>query len=187
VLLVVIASLVIFSPLLLVGLLHLRYNWSKLSNIGQTYGAVSALLSSLALAGVVVSLLFQSRDGQTAREQASRTLQHELIKMELEDPSLMTAMGAPWGLPLEPDSGVIREFLFIQMWVSFLAGNYVIGESSTLNVRGFAADELFRSRSGRLYWELVGQGQLASSSGRRNRFFRLINEEYAKVIASGVL
>ncbi|MQA26846.1 MAG: hypothetical protein GEU94_15610 [Micromonosporaceae bacterium] len=38
-------------------------DWSLLSNIGQTYGAVSALLAALALGGVVGSLVLQSGCG----------------------------------------------------------------------------------------------------------------------------
>ena len=119
---VLILGLVTISPFALVGLAHYRHDWSKLSNIGQTYGAVSALLSSLALTGVASSLLYQARDSQTAREQTTRVIHNELIKMEMADPSLMTAVGAPWGLSIPPDSLRIRQFLYIQMWISFLCG-----------------------------------------------------------------
>jgi hypothetical protein len=180
-----IGGLVILSPFALVALAHFRHDWPQLSNIGQTYGAVSALVSSLALGGVIVSLLFQARDNQNAREQTTRTLHLELIKMELDDPSLMTAGGAPWGLNLPAESGPIREYLYVQMWVSFWAGNYTIGEISDSTVRQFGSRELFRSKAGRNYWALIGQVQIANSAGRRNRFFRLLDEEYKKVIASG--
>ena len=82
--LIAIIGLVIFSPFAITELAHFRMNWLQLSNIGQTYGAVSALLSSLALVSVVVSLLYQSRDNQNAREQTTRTLQFELIRMAME-------------------------------------------------------------------------------------------------------
>jgi hypothetical protein len=39
-------------------------DWSKLSNIGQTYGAASAVLAVLALAGVAVSLLLPTERGE---------------------------------------------------------------------------------------------------------------------------
>jgi hypothetical protein len=51
--------LVILSPLVLRLLASsFNLNWSNLSNIGQTYGAVSALITALALGGVVISLLY---------------------------------------------------------------------------------------------------------------------------------
>lgn len=120
--LIAIIGLVIFSPLAISELAHFRMNWLQLSNIGQTYGAVSALLSSLALASVAVSLLYQSRDNQNAREQTTRMLQFELIRMAMSDPSLMTASGAPWDLDIPSDSSSIRQFLYVQLWVSFLGG-----------------------------------------------------------------
>lgn len=184
--LIAILGLVIVSPLALKELAHSRQDWSQLSNIGQTYGAVSALLSSLALIGVVVSLLYQARDSRTVHEEASRTFQHNLLKMELEDASLMNAFGAPYGLSIPSDLQSVRQFLFIHMWVSFLAGNYVIGESSEMSARYFARDELFRSTAGRRYWEAVRNGQLGESKGRRNRFFRIVDDEYQKALSENI-
>jgi hypothetical protein len=184
--LVAIFGLVLLSPFALVELVHYRHNWSQLSDIGQTYGAVSALLSSLALGGVIVSLLFQARDNQNAREQTTRTLQLELIRLELNDPSLMTAGGAPWDLDIPPESTAIRAFLYVRMWVAFLGGNYTIGELSETDVRHIAAHELFRSEAGRNYWAAIGHLQFKNSRGRRKRFFGILEEEYRKVIDSGV-
>lgn len=184
--LIAILVLVIVSPFALEALAHSKRDWSQLSNIGQTYGAISALLSSLALVGVVVSLLYQARDSQTAHEQVSRTLQHDLLKMELADLSLMNAFGAPYNLRIASDFTSMRQFLFIHMWVSFLAGNYAIGESSKVGVRNFAANELFRSAAGRSYWEAVGRLQLGDSKGRRNQFFQLLDEEYKKALRHNV-
>jgi hypothetical protein len=148
-----ILALVVASPLALDELARYKGNWPQLSNIGQTYGAVSALLSSIALGGVVLSLLYQARDSRTAREQTIRSLQLELIKMQMEDPDLMTASGAPWGLAIPSESAPIREFLYIQIWISYLLGNYVIDEISEAALRYVIANELFRSRAGRDYWE----------------------------------
>lgn len=60
----------------------------RLSAIGQTYGGVSALLTALALGGVVLSLLYQARDVGIAGEQARRAVHNELLKMELERPAI---------------------------------------------------------------------------------------------------
>ena len=105
--LIAVTGLVIFSPFALATLVHLKVNWLELSNIGQTYGAVSALLSSLALAGVIASLLYQSRSNKNAVEQRVRTLQFDLLRMAMTDPTLMTASGAPWDLDIPSDSSSI--------------------------------------------------------------------------------
>nr|WP_281901592.1 DUF6082 family protein [Phytohabitans aurantiacus] len=53
-----------------------------------TIAIVSTLISSLALVGVMVSLLAQVRQLQVNRLQAFRATQAELIKMALDDPAL---------------------------------------------------------------------------------------------------
>jgi len=184
--LMAIVGLVILSPLALAGIAHFRGDWGQLSNIGQTYGAISAILSALALGGILASLLYQARDSRIAHEQLARTFQFELIKLELEDPSLMVAMGAPWGTDIPSDSASLREFLYVQMWVSYWAGSYVTGEMPASVVRSLASHELFKGRAARAYWAAVGQRQVTNSKGRRNNFFRLLDDEYKKIISSGV-
>lgn len=185
--LVGILTLVVASPLALSELARYERNWPQLSNIGQTYGAVSALLSSIALGGVVLSLLYQARDSKTAREQTTRSLQLELIKMQMEDPALMTASGAPWGLAIPAESAPIREFLYIQIWINYLLGTYVMNEISEATLRYVIANELFRSRAGRYYWEARSQKQSMSSGNRRHdHFYRVVEDEYRKAIANNV-
>jgi hypothetical protein len=184
--LIAIIGLVIVSPFALVELAHSRLNWSQLSNIGQTYGAVSALLSSLALFGVVISLLYQARANRIAYEQTFRTFQLDLLKMELEDPSLMTATGAPWGFPIPSDFMSLRQFVYVQMWLSSFAGRYVIGELSDATARDIVANEVFRSSAGRSYWAATGQSQLKTSKGRLHRFCRLLDDEYKKALSSNI-
>lgn len=174
------------SPFALAELASLSKDWGKLSNIGQAYGAISALISSLALVGVVVSLLHQARAGRTAREQSIRSLQQQLIRMEMENPALMTAIGAPWGLPIPAESARIREHLYIHMWTSFWAGNYVVGEMTASAVRKMARGELLNSRAGRIYWAAIRENVLSTNEGKYRRFARIVDEEYQKVMASNV-
>jgi ABC-type sulfate transport system permease component len=46
--------------------------WNRLSAIGQTYGAASAVLSVLTIIGVAVTLVLQARDSRALRLQAIR-------------------------------------------------------------------------------------------------------------------
>jgi Family of unknown function (DUF6082) len=91
-------ALVVASPIGLKWIAEIPgMNWANLSNVGQTYGAISALLTAPTFGGVVISLLYQARDVKISREQASRTFHHELLKMEMEDPFYMNVMAVPWG------------------------------------------------------------------------------------------
>jgi hypothetical protein len=178
-----VVGLVIFSPFAIGGLRGLSKDWAELSDIGSTYGGISALISSLALGAVVVSLLYQARAGQTAREQSIRSLQQQLIRMEMEDPALMTAMGAPWGLPIPAESAKIREYLYIHMWTSFWAGNYVVGELTEPGARKLVRSELFNSAAGRKYWAMIRENVLSTNEGKYRRFALIADEEYWKVVA----
>src|ERR1700689_1110198 len=92
-------ALVVISPFALQWLARIHgLNWMSLSNVGQTYGAVSALLTALALGGVVISLMYQARDVKAARVQAERTFHNELLKMEMENPIYMNVIAAPFGV-----------------------------------------------------------------------------------------
>src|SRR5690348_16194856 len=53
-----------------------------------TLALLSTLISSLALVGVVVSLLLQARLLRTTQLQAARTAQLELIRLAIEHPAL---------------------------------------------------------------------------------------------------
>ena len=176
---IAIVGLVTLSPFALVGLAHFRHDWSQLSNIGQTYGAISALVSSLALGGVIVSLLFQARDNQNAREQTTRTLQHELIKLEMDDPALLfSLLGSAIGDSIyRPRVGpYVISFMFR---CGSLSGEVII-LLARCQTRMFARSRLassFGATAGRNYWVSVGQVQMEGSTGRRNRFFRLLEEE----------
>lgn len=171
-----VVGLVILSPFGLTEIARFRNDWLQLSDIGQTYGAISAILSGLALVGIIASLQYQARDSRNAHEQMMRTFQFELIKLELDDPTLIAATGAPWGRNIPSDADSLREFLYVQMWVSFWASIYATGGMRSSVARALASDELFKGSAARTYWSAVGQQQLASSKGRYNKFFRLLDE-----------
>jgi hypothetical protein len=60
-------ALILLSPLALSWLDTLAgVNWSRLSEIGQTYGAASAILATLAFGGVAVSVFLQAQQIKTS-------------------------------------------------------------------------------------------------------------------------
>jgi len=180
-------ALVILSPFALrVLATSFGLNWSNLSNIGQTYGAVSALITALALGGVVVSLLYQARDVGTARSHAIRTFQFELLRMELEDADLMWASGAPWGMAIPADHRVLRRHVFVHMWLSYWEDQFLLNEMSAKSVR-LAAKELFAGKPAREYWERAGSGRLLSNEGRTLQFLLIIDGEYKSAIKTAPL
>lgn len=178
-------ALVIFSPFALRALANsFGLNWSNLSNVGQTYGAVSALITALALGGVVISLWYQAREVSATRAQATRTFHFDLLRMELEDEGHMWASGAPWGAALPADYQRLRQHIFVHMWLSFWESQYLLNEMSVRSVRG-AARELFSGKAAREYWEVVGHRRLEFNKGRDLEFLQIIDEQYKEAIRTG--
>jgi hypothetical protein len=160
-------------------------DWPRLSNVGQTYGGVSALLTALALIGVVISILYQVHGVNIAREQARRTFHNELLRMELDNPVYMEALGAPWGMQIAADYDSLRKFNFIHMWVSFWQSRYVLNEMPEAELRAEAASGLFRGTAGRSYWAATRAIRMEIATGRALQFSRILEEEYDKAVAKG--
>jgi uncharacterized protein DUF6082 len=179
-------ALVVVSPIALQRIARIHgIDWMRLSNVGQTYGAISALLTALALGGVVISLLYQASAFKTAREQASRTIHTELMKMEMESPFYMATIAGAWGPKYGfTDYDSLRRNHLIHMWVSYWEGQYMLHDMPDAAVRGVAND-LFISVAGRRYWSMSKTFKLKYYKGRRLRFTRMVDEEYKKAIASG--
>lgn len=176
--------LVTFSPLMLRTLAGaFGLNWNLLSDVGQTYGAVSALVTALALVGVAISLLYQARDVSAARSHAIRTFQFELLRMELTDADLMQASGAPWGFAIPRDYEMLRQYIFANMWLSFWEDQFLLREMSPMIVR-LSLRELFTGEPAREYWKQVRGNRLSSNEGRTLRYLRIVDEEYRTALGT---
>jgi hypothetical protein len=175
---------VAISPLALRQLSLLRdINWAQLSNIGQTYGAASALLTGLALIGVAGSMVYQIRAIQVSSEQSIREQHRHLVEMALEDPVYYRCWGdAPEQFPALEG---YRQHGYANLIMSFRENWYVLGGLNDSFVHGLA-ESFFHGEVGREYWNRVGNSRLQSSLGRRNkRFHRIIEQEYRKAIIAG--
>jgi uncharacterized membrane protein len=96
ILLTIFLAVVSLSPFALRSVGHLHdINWIQLSYVGQTYGAISALLAAIALTGVVVSIVLQIRDTRHNRLAEMRTRHYELMRMALDSPLYMNAFSWP--------------------------------------------------------------------------------------------
>lgn len=96
------AALVLLSPFALraYGPDGSDSDWQRVGNVAQAYGAVSALIAGLALAGVGASLVFQARESKANREQGMRTAHTELMRMAIRlaghSPSGASSCGATY-------------------------------------------------------------------------------------------
>ncbi|MFE9763214.1 DUF6082 family protein [Streptomyces sp. NPDC005808] len=152
-------------------------DWQRVGNIAQAYGAVSALIAGLALAGIGASLVFQARESKANREQGMRTAHTELIRMAMTDPSLM----ACWGrLDANTSEVARRQHLYLNLVLSHWEMMYELGALTEGQLRQ-AADSIFRATPGRTFWAASrGPRGDAAETRRARRFHQLVDESYER-------
>lgn len=150
-------------------------DWSQLSDVGQTYGAASAILAALALGGVAVSLFLQRKESKAAREQALRGLHTDLLKMALDDHEFM----ACWGIIGESgDMSWHRQHIYLNLIVSHWQMMWEMNVLTEQHLR-ILARGIFGGPLGLRYWSEARDVRLVAEKGRRAReFHAVVNDEY---------
>lgn len=156
-----------------------RDDWAVLSNVGEAYGGFAAVFGMLALAGVAVSLVLQSRDSATTRELAQRTIHSDLMFKALDDSDLR----ACWGPLLHGDYQHDRQHVYSNLIVSFWRSMFEIGNITESQLRALSA-HMFADVPGRRYWSIAGPHQGARPTTERDRaFIQVLDQEYARATA----
>jgi hypothetical protein len=170
--------LVALSPLALRSLAAVHgFRWGELSNVGQTYGAVSALLVVLGLSGVAITVFLQVRESHHARIEAIRARHYDLVRMAMEDPVYMQASRALSPLRTFDEK---RQTIFINLEVQFWLMLWEFNDISESELRRYVAD-LLGTKVGYHDWEHNGEDRtLNAESRRQRRFFQIINQEFEK-------
>ncbi|MFC9848805.1 DUF6082 family protein [Streptomyces sp. NPDC060223] len=179
------AALVLLSPLALRAFgpsdSGSDRDWQRVGNVAQAYGAVSALIAGLALAGIGASLVFQARESKANREQGMRTAHTELIRMAMTDPSLM----ACWGrLDANTSEVARRQHLYLNLVLSHWEMMYELGALTDSQLRQ-AAESIFRAAPGRAFWAASRDARSDAAGTRRaRRCHQLLDESYERAAIS---
>ncbi|MET9726184.1 DUF6082 family protein [Streptomyces zaomyceticus] len=177
-------GLIVSTPFVLAALAPASTDWGRLSDISQTYGAVSVVLSAAALAGVALSLLYQVRQSRTSNEQAVRDSQLQLVMLALSDPDLLQA----WSPPVAPVTlKRHRQHLMTSLALGELLQRFRIGHLSAEKL-AVKLESHFRGEIAREQWERDGLGwrRTMEAGDRRDRVFvRLVDESYRAAVAAG--
>jgi hypothetical protein len=177
-----ILSLILVSPLLLRQLAQIKgIDWTKLSNIGQTYGTASAILSAVALIGIAISLLIQARQAKTERVRITRERHMELLHIVLDAPeiysSIIGAEAAQSGLDA-------RQFTFCTMWVNYARMGFEAGVLTEELLHDDIFGPAFGNEPMRKWWiraRKYWSGDLIQ--GRKDRkFVQIVDQEYRKAL-----
>lgn len=184
-LVIVLASGLIAASPLALGLLDRQSrDWERLSWIGQTYGAASALLAVLALIGVAVSLFMQAREAKASREQALRAIHTELLQMAMDDEVYRRCWG-PFFASDDPTGQ--REHMYVNLIISNWQMQYELRVFSEPHLRS-AAHILFSGEVGERFWSDVRELRAGTASTRRERrFHEILDEEYQHALTSPVV
>lgn len=151
-------------------------HWQRLSFIGQTYGAASAVISVLALVGVVVTLLYQASETKLAREESRRQAISALLAMAMEDPDLDECWGP---LPVPADAKSRKQQLYTNMIVSEWQVSFETGALPEARLRAVAR-EMFHGTVGRTYWREARDVRASTAASRRaRRFHHVLDEEFS--------
>jgi hypothetical protein len=177
-------GLIASTPFMLAALAPANPDWGKLSDISQTYGAVSVVFSAVALAGVALSLLYQVRQARTSNEQAIRDSHLQLTTLALSDPDLLQA----WSPPVAPVTlKRHQQHLITSLALGELLQRFRIGHLSVEKL-AVKLDGHFRGEIAREQWEREGPGwrRTMEAGDRRDRvFLRLVDERYQTAVAAG--
>ncbi|MEU0597437.1 DUF6082 family protein [Streptomyces sp. NPDC006393] len=168
-------AVVALSPYLLQRLAPpMGGDWNDLSDIGQTYAAVAAILSALAVAGVAVSLVIQSRQARVEQWQTVRGFQKDLLLMALDNPIYRDAWGEKGELTGEEwQKHTYTRMVLHYMWLGADTGAIPWGSLPRI------AANTFRVESNVRVWARMRQGWLVEAQTAREReFVAIFDTEY---------
>jgi hypothetical protein len=169
--------LVFSSPFYLQWLAKFKKaDWTEIGNIGQAYGAASAVLSALALLGVAVSVILQVREHLANRSQIVRSQHFRLLELAIEKPELYTQILGLDGRAMSANE--IRQHLFTTMFVNYAETGYSLGNIPELSLREEVLRGIFASEPGRKWWLRTERDW--QKSGRSSKFVQIVEDEYSK-------
>ncbi|SNR84616.1 hypothetical protein SAMN06264365_106158 [Actinoplanes regularis] len=171
----------IFAPLILSRFHPTGEDRLGSGGLGQTYGVVAAVASTLALGGVLIGLAMQYRQYTDARLQKLEDSTEELVRLALTDPFYRQC----WGGWSAPDGLDERLFLYCTRVLKTWRRAWVMNELTEDQIRSRLA-VFFDSEIPRLFWRSHGDLDLQTSSSNRHERFRvMVNEEYLRAEKAG--
>lgn len=182
--LAVVAALVLvfLSPLVLQSLgKMLPLDVEYLSKVGSSYGAISAILSGLALCFLAAGSGLQLRQTRITQLHAVRSMQLELLRISLSDPVYRGALGGNFQSKSQEKWQV---HAYLNLWTMHFQMAFLTGAIEEAGVRAWARNELFDSHHGRKFWEEARPAYRAEQATRRHkRFFAILEDELREKLA----
>ena len=136
---------------------------------------ISTFISSIALAGVAVSLLIQARQLRISQLQVSRAAQFDLLKMGFDRPDIIAGV-----LDEDPDS--FSSAIYMNWTMQYMQLGYDIKTLSANAVR-VQAGIMFSANLPRSWWLGARPVWMAyATTKRENEFIAMIDEVYEQAL-----
>ncbi|MEV0807221.1 DUF6082 family protein [Micromonospora sp. NPDC050200] len=173
---------IVVSPPLIGYISGSETDWVRLANIGQAYGSVSVFVSALALVGVVATSMIQNRQLRISLEYAQRDQHAMLLKMAIDDPSLMECWGSLSSGDSDPESR--RSRAYINLILNYWASTWQLGGIPESQVRGLLAADVFSTEIGLKFWEHARLTRAVVHAGAKPAAFdKIVEDEYLRALA----
>ncbi|MGI5212496.1 DUF6082 family protein [Plantactinospora sp. CA-290183] len=164
-------SFILLIPTVMRGISGDGATWHELSEIGQAYGGVSAVLSGLAFCGVAISLILQSRQNRLTQVVSARERHFELVKLALERPELMFQRRTDESIEAHGKK------MYLNLWVAHWGMLWDVGSIDRTSLRQNFV-ELFRDEVSRQWWSEWGQDWGTVRSRERREFMQIATNCY---------
>ncbi|GAA4475272.1 DUF6082 family protein [Phytohabitans houttuyneae] len=158
-------------------------DWRRLADIGQAYGAASAVFSALAVAGVAAGLIYQGRQLRLVRIQVARDKHEQLMTLAINDHDTYGPMFGSAFAAMPPTQ--LRRRLFCVMALNYFRLGYEGGVINEKNLRAEVLPAYFSAADSRQHWAAASQDWLAHQPPIYRRFGAIVNDEYRRAVASG--
>lgn len=172
-----IAAMLVFiaSPRLILEAVTLTSgsDLNQMSEAGQAYGGMSALLSAFAVLGVTGALAVQIRQEKTAQAQGIRIMQLDLMRMLIEDPKLKPP---PHNLASTDPEEKRRRSIYTNLILKYLELGYEIRYFTEKSLRHELAEQ-FESYHVREFWDHNRQHRMHAAANKPQRRFVVIADE----------
>lgn len=166
--------LVLVSPLLL-SAMGSDIDWQLVSNIGQSYGFASAVLSAAALLAVAWSIRFQQVQNRLGRVQSIRMMHGELMRAIAGDPEVYAPI---YGATDSDSRRKLQRGFFLAYRGHYWLAQFEMQEVSEHQVRHEYVDNLLASEIGRQWWRRARGTWLANEAHPVMRTFaRIVDDE----------
>jgi hypothetical protein len=176
------------SPLLLlVPGATLDVSWQELTNIGQSYTGIAAVLSAAALIGIAVSIRIQAEQSRLLSRQLTREMQFNLLYLAMGDPQYSSVFQLDT-MSIVQDHDSFRKSVFRTQWLRYLEFAYLSGELLDKELRIVLEREFFSNAENRLWWSQARSTWEARAAAEKfvaiKEFVKVLDQAHANREAS---